>query len=60
MLYSAVFIPLERLFARRVDQPVFRRQWVVDLTYFFINSLLIQFSTAKYPTELRSAPYRPH
>jgi lathosterol oxidase len=41
MLYSAVFIPLERLFARRVDQPVFRRQWVVDLTYFFINSLLI-------------------
>ncbi len=45
MLYSAVFIPLERLFARRVDQPVFRRQWIVDLTYFFINSLLIEVLT---------------
>ncbi len=27
------------------DQPVFRRQWVVDLTYFFINSLLIEVLT---------------
>ena len=45
LLYSAVFIPLERLFALRRDQPVFRRQWVVDLTYFFINSLLIEVLT---------------
>jgi lathosterol oxidase len=45
LLYSAVFIPLERLFALRGDQPVFRRQWVVDLTYFFINSLLIEILT---------------
>jgi sterol desaturase/sphingolipid hydroxylase (fatty acid hydroxylase superfamily) len=45
LLYSAVFIPLERLFALRGDQPVFRRQWVVDLTYFFINSLLIEVLT---------------
>src|SRR5688572_27736062 len=45
LLYSAVFIPLERLFARRADQPVFRRQWVVDLTYFFVNSLLIELLT---------------
>jgi len=45
LLYSAVFIPLERLFALRADQPVFRRQWVVDLTYFFINSLLIEILT---------------
>jgi sterol desaturase/sphingolipid hydroxylase (fatty acid hydroxylase superfamily) len=42
LLYSAVFIPLERLFALRAEQPVFRREWVVDLTYFFINSLLIE------------------
>ena len=42
LLYSAVFIPLERLFALRADQPVFRRQWLVDLTYFFVNSLLIE------------------
>ena len=26
-------------------QPVFRRQWPVDLTYFFINSLLIEVLT---------------
>ena len=45
LLYSAVFIPLERLFALRVEQPVFRRQWVVDLTYFFVNSLLIEVLT---------------
>jgi lathosterol oxidase len=45
LLYSAVFIPLERMFALRADQPVFRRQWPVDLTYFFINSLLIEVLT---------------
>src|SRR5687767_15495205 len=42
LLYSALFIPLERLFALRATQPVFRRQWLVDATYFFINSLLIE------------------
>jgi lathosterol oxidase len=42
LLYSAVFIPLERLFALRPEQPVFRAQWLVDLTYFLINSLLIE------------------
>ena len=45
LLYSAVFIPLERLFALRRGQPVFRRQWMVDLTYFFVNSLLIEILT---------------
>lgn len=45
LFYSAVFIPLERLFALRARQPVFRRQWMVDLTYFFINSLLIEILT---------------
>jgi len=29
----------------RQDQPVFRRQWLVDLTYFFVNSLLIEVLT---------------
>jgi sterol desaturase/sphingolipid hydroxylase (fatty acid hydroxylase superfamily) len=42
LLYSAVFVPLERWFALRADQPVFRRRWLVDLTYFFVNSLLIE------------------
>ena len=45
LLYSAVFIPLERLFALRAQQPIFRRQWPVDLTYFFINSMLIEVLT---------------
>ena len=45
LLYSAVFVPLERLFALRIGQHVFRRQWLVDLTYFFVNSLLIEVLT---------------
>lgn len=45
LLYSAVFMPLERLFALRADQHIFRRQWLVDLTYFFVNSLLIEILT---------------
>ena len=45
LLYSAVFVPLERLFALRAEQPVFRRQWMVDLTYFFVNSLLVEVLT---------------
>lgn len=45
MLYSAVYVPLERLFARRPDQPIFRLGWRTDLTYFFINSLLVQLMT---------------
>jgi lathosterol oxidase len=45
LLYSAVFIPMERLFALRADQPVFRRQWLLDFTYFFLNSLLVEVLT---------------
>lgn len=45
LLYSVVFVPIERFFALRADQPVFRRQWLVDLTYFFTNSLLIEVLT---------------
>lgn len=45
VLYSAVFIPLERFFALRPDQPVFRGEWVVDLTYFFVNAVLIEVLT---------------
>jgi lathosterol oxidase len=45
LLYSGVLIPLERWFALRSDQPVFRRQWPIDLLYFFLNSLLIEVLT---------------
>lgn len=42
LLYSAVFIPLERWFALRGSQGVFRRQWGLDTGYFFVNSVLIE------------------
>ena len=45
IFYSAVFIPLERLFALRPGQPVFRREWRTDLAYFFVSSLLVQVFT---------------
>jgi len=45
MVYSAVFIPLERLFARLPEQPVLRRGWRTDLAYFFVSSLLVQVTT---------------
>jgi lathosterol oxidase len=45
ILYSAALVPMERLFALRPEQPVFRRGWPVDLTYFCLNSLLIEVLT---------------
>jgi sterol desaturase/sphingolipid hydroxylase (fatty acid hydroxylase superfamily) len=45
ILYSVVYIPLERLFAKHTDQPVFRKGWRTDLSYFFLNSLLVQTTT---------------
>jgi sterol desaturase/sphingolipid hydroxylase (fatty acid hydroxylase superfamily) len=44
-LYSGVFVPLERLFALRPGQQVFRPQWLVDLSYFFVNSVTIELLT---------------
>ena len=45
MGYSAVYIPLERLFARHPEQPVFRIGWKTDLTYFFVTTFMVQFTT---------------
>ena len=45
MAYSVVYIPLERLFAKRPEQPVFRYGWKTDLTYFFVTTLLVQMTT---------------
>lgn len=42
ILYSIVYIPLERLFALHPLQPVFRSGWTTDLLYFFLNNLLVQ------------------
>ena len=43
--YSAVFIPLERLFPLHPEQPVLRRRWRLDLIYFGVSSLLVQMMT---------------
>jgi sterol desaturase/sphingolipid hydroxylase (fatty acid hydroxylase superfamily) len=45
MLYSATFVPLERLFALRPEQDVFRPGWRTDLAYFGISALLLQLTT---------------
>jgi lathosterol oxidase len=45
IVYTVIFIPLERLFARLPEQGVFRPGWRTDLTYFFISALLVQVTT---------------
>ena len=45
IVYSLLFVPLERLFARLPEQGVFRRDWRTDLAYFFVSSLLVQVLT---------------
>ncbi len=41
LLLAVVFVPLERAFARRPEQPVFRRGWRTDLAWFFVSHLLV-------------------
>lgn len=38
-----IFIPIERSFALRKDQPILRKQWRTDLGYFIVSHLLIQY-----------------
>ncbi len=45
IVYTAVFVPLERLFAHRPEQSPFRKGWRTDLAYFFASSLLLQVTT---------------
>ncbi len=45
IFFSIVFVPLERLFAQRPEQPIFRKGWRTDLAYFFVSSLLVQVTT---------------
>ena len=39
---AAIFVPLERLFAAH-PQKIFRKQFFLDLGYYFLNSLLIAY-----------------
>ena len=45
IVYSLVFIPIERLFARLPHQRIFRKEWRTDLTYFFVSAILVQVTT---------------
>ena len=38
-----LFIPLERLFARRPEQHLFRAEWREDLFYYLVSSLFVQY-----------------
>lgn len=40
-----LFIPLERFFAHRAEQPIFRDEWREDLFYYLVSSLLVQVLT---------------
>lgn len=45
IFFSVIFVPLERLFAHRPEQGIFRKGWRTDLTYFFVSSLIVQATT---------------
>lgn len=42
LILSFIFVPLERIFALKKNQLIFREQWRLDLLYFFINHFLLQ------------------
>lgn len=44
-LTGILFIPLEKLFGRLTEQPLFRTEWREDLFYFLISSVLVQSLT---------------
>lgn len=45
LLTGVLFIPLEKMFGRLKDQPLFRSEWREDLFYFLLSSLLVQSLT---------------
>jgi sterol desaturase/sphingolipid hydroxylase (fatty acid hydroxylase superfamily) len=42
LVLALLFVPLERLFARLPEQPLFRPGWRTDLTHFAMSHLLVQ------------------
>ena len=45
LLLAVVFVPLERLYALRPEQDVFRPGWTTDTLHFFVSHLLVQLTT---------------
>lgn len=46
LVAALLFIPLERLLAKKADQPILRRQFSLDLVYVFANGMLIRLCLA--------------
>ena len=40
-----LFIPIESIFPRKADQPIFREEWREDLLYYLVSSLMVQVLT---------------
>lgn len=40
-----LFIPLETMFPKRAEQPLFRTEWREDLFYYLVSSMLVQIIT---------------
>jgi sterol desaturase/sphingolipid hydroxylase (fatty acid hydroxylase superfamily) len=40
---SLIFIFIEKLFALRKDQPIFRPEWQTDLNHFMVNHMVVGF-----------------
>jgi sterol desaturase/sphingolipid hydroxylase (fatty acid hydroxylase superfamily) len=45
LLTGILFVPLEKLFGRLTEQPLFRSEWREDLFYFLLSSVLVQVLT---------------
>ena len=43
---ALIFVPIERVFARLPEQPIFRVGWTTDLTHFAISHLAVQLTVA--------------
>lgn len=54
---TAIFVPLERLFAQK-RQPIFRRQFATDLGYYFLANLVTNVLVATATSALAVAIYR--
>jgi sterol desaturase/sphingolipid hydroxylase (fatty acid hydroxylase superfamily) len=46
LIAALIFIPLERLFAMHPAQKIFRKSWLNDVVYLFLNGLLIKLGLA--------------
>lgn len=53
LMTGVLFVPLEKMFGRLREQPLFRTEWREDLFYFLLSSLLVQVLTymSLYPSQ---------